>query len=77
MKKNIVITLNDRYLEEIDNTLNNLREEGMIIKNVYEFGVVSGVLEEENFAKIRALKEVLLLKEDEKINIPPPSGEIQ
>lgn len=77
MKKNIVITLNDRYLEEIDNTLNYLREEGMIINNVYEFGVVSGILKEENFAKIRALKEVLLLKEEEKINIPPPNEDIQ
>ncbi|SHG41479.1 hypothetical protein SAMN05444483_11174 [Salegentibacter echinorum] len=77
MKKNIVITLNDHYLEEIDNTLSNLRKEGMIIKNVYEFGVISGVLEEENFSKIRALDEVLLLKEDKNINIPPPSGGIQ
>lgn len=77
MKKNILITFNENYLNEIDNILDYLREEGMIINNVYDFGVVSGILEEDKFEKIRSFKEILLLKEDEKINIPPPDEDIQ
>jgi len=77
LKKNILITFNENYLNEIDNILDYLREEGMIINNVYDFGVVSGILEEDKFEKIRSFKEILLLKEDEKINIPPPDEDIQ
>lgn len=77
MKKNILITFNENYLNEIDNILDYLREEGMIINNVYDFGVVSGILEEDKFEKIRSFKEISLLKEDEKINIPPPDEDIQ
>ncbi len=77
MKKNLVITLSDKYIGRIKEIVKMLSNDGLVIANVYEFGVITGTTEEINVEKIKKHKEIEALTEELNISISPPDSELQ
>ncbi len=75
--KQIIITISAYYLDRLDVVAENLREEGVTITRLYEFGVIIGYAEEEIIEKIRHHKEIASLTDEKDVVIPPPEEEIQ
>lgn len=75
--KQIVITVSAYYLDRLDVVAENLREEGVTITRLYEFGVIVGYAEEETIAKIRQHDEIVSLTDEKEVDIPPPEEDIQ
>lgn len=75
--RQIVITISAYYLDRLDIVAENLREEGVMITRLYEFGVIIGYAEEETIDKIRRHKEIVSLTDEKEAVIPPPEEDIQ
>ena len=75
--KQIVITVSAYYLDRLDVVAENLREEGVTITRLYEFGVIIGYAEEEIIDKIRHHKEIASLTDEKDVVIPPPEEDVQ
>jgi len=75
--KKIVITVSAYYLDRLDVVAENLREEGVTITRLYEFGVIVGYAEEETIDKIRLHDEIVSLTDEKEVGIPPPEEDIQ
>lgn len=75
--KQIVITISAYYLDRLDVVAENLREEGVTITRLYEFGVIIGYAEEEIIDKIRHHKEIASLTDEKDVVIPPPEEDVQ
>ncbi len=75
--KRIVITVSEYYLHELNVVANELREEGVTITQLHEYGVIVGLAEEETIERIRHHKEVESLTEEKEVKIAPPSAQIQ
>lgn len=55
----------------------SLRADGLIITQLYEFGVIVGIADEEVILKIRNYEEILSLSEEKEVTITPPEADIQ
>ena len=77
MKKNVIVILKKNITENKKLLIDKLCDNGLIINQFYDYGVISGVLEEEKFELVRSLGEVQTVEEDPIINIPPPNEDIQ
>jgi phosphoserine phosphatase len=77
MKKNLVITLSDKYIGRIKEIAKMLSNDGLVVTNVYDFGVITGTTEEINVDKIKKHKEIEALTEELNISISPPDSELQ
>lgn len=75
--KRVVITISEYYLDRLSVVAEGLREEGLTITHLYEFGVIIGVAEEETIARIREHEEIVALTEEKQAGIAPPDSEIQ
>jgi hypothetical protein len=75
--KQIVITVSAYYLDRLDVVAENLREEGVTITRLYEFGVIIGYAEETTIDKIRHRKEIASLTDEKDVVIPPPEEDVQ
>ncbi len=75
--KRIVITISEYYLHELNVVADELREEGVTITQLHEYGVIVGLAAEETIERIRHNKEVLALTEEKEARIAPPDAEIQ
>lgn len=75
--KRIVITVSEYYLHQLNVVADELREEGMTITELYEYGVIVGLAAEETIERIRHHKEVAALTEEKEARIAPPDAEIQ
>lgn len=75
--KQIIITISAYYLDRLDVVAENLREEGVTITRLYEFGVIIGYAEEEIIDKIRHQKEIASLTDEKDVVIPPPEEDVQ
>lgn len=75
--KQIVITISAYYLDRLNIVAENLREEGVTITRLYEFGVIIGNAEEETIDKIRHHEEIASLTDEKDAIIPPPEEDIQ
>ncbi|BBD44633.1 hypothetical protein SDC9_158679 [bioreactor metagenome] len=75
--KQIIITISAYYLDRLDVVAENLREEGVTITRLYEFGVIIGYAEEEIIDKIRHHKEIASLTDEKDVVIPPPEEDVQ
>jgi hypothetical protein len=77
MRVNVIITLSEDSLVNIDKTLRILMEKGLSITKVYGFGVVSGSIYAKDFKNIDKLPEVISITKDNIVNIAPPESNIQ
>jgi hypothetical protein len=75
--RQIVITISTYYLDRLDSVAENLREEGVNITRLYEFGVIVGYAEEETIDKIRHHEEIASLQDEKEVSNPPPDEDIQ
>ncbi len=77
MKKNIVITISENHLDKLRSVSEMLRHEGLEINQVFEFGVITGSIDESDMGRLKAHEEVLAVVEDKEVDIGPPDAEIQ
>jgi hypothetical protein len=75
--KQIVITVSAYYLDRLDVVAENLREEGVTITRLYEFGVIIGYAEEATIDKIRHHKEIASLTDEKEAAVSPPEEDVQ
>lgn len=75
--KKVVITISELYLDRIEWVAESLREEGLTITHLYEFGVIIGYALEENIVQMRHQEGILSLSEEKEPNVPPSDEEIQ
>ena len=75
--KRIVITVSEYYLHELNVVADELREEGVTITQLHEYGVIIGLAADETIERIRHHKEVAALTEEKEARIAPPDTEIQ
>ncbi len=75
--KRIVITVSEYYLHELNVVADELREEGVTITQLHEYGVIVGLAAEETIERIRHHKEVESLTEEKIPKIAPPDAHIQ
>ncbi len=75
--KRVIITVSEYYLDRLSIVAEGLREEGLTITQLYEFGVIIGVAEEEAIQRIREHKEIEGLTEEKETGIAPPDSEVQ
>lgn len=77
MKKNLIITLSEEYIGQREKIAKMLSNEGLDIVDIYEFGVITGTIDEKKIETIKKHKEIASLSEASNIKIPPPESEIQ
>jgi hypothetical protein len=77
MKKKVIITISEQYLNGLDDLVGKLKEEGLLVIRLYDYGVIVGEIEENKLDYILVHKEVLSCSEDKKIKTPPPDSNIQ
>lgn len=77
MKKNVIITISEDYLDNINSVVNLLNKDGLAIGNIFEFGIITGIVDENKIENIKKHPEILSLSEDEPQKISPPENEIQ
>lgn len=75
--KNIIITVSESYLDKLKSFADLLRNDGLTITNLYEFGVITGKAEDRVIKKLRDYKEIISLTEDKQAFIAPPDADIQ
>lgn len=75
--KSIVITISETYLSSLRTVADELSQEGLVITNLFEFGVITGQAEEDVLEKLREHKEVISLTEERQATIPPPDAPVQ
>lgn len=75
--KNIVITISENHLDNLTSIADLLRKEGLVITNLYDFGVITGSAEERIIKKLRDRKEIISLTEERQAFIAPPDSDIQ
>ena len=75
--KQIVITVSAYYLDRLDVVAENLREDGVTITRLYEFGVIIGYAEETTIDKIRHRKEIASLTDEKEAAVSPPEEDVQ
>jgi hypothetical protein len=77
MIKNIVITVSESSLDNLKQVADVLRQEGLTIINLHEYGVITGYADDKVIQKLRDHKEIISLTEDKQAFIPPPDADIQ
>jgi hypothetical protein len=77
LEKDIVVTISQDQLENLESLEQLLISEGLHITNRFAFGVITGKTEEKNFENLRNISGVISLKEEPRLNISPPDSEIQ
>ena len=77
MKKKVIITISEQYLNGLDSVVAKLKEDGLVVSRLYDYGVIVGEIEENNLDYILVHKEVLSCSEEKKIHITPPDSDIQ
>jgi len=75
--RHIIITISEFYLDHLGAVAESLREEGLIVTQLYEFGVIIGLADEEVIPRIRNRVEIVSLNDEKEVTIPPPDADIQ
>ncbi|SFT33607.1 hypothetical protein SAMN04487904_101219 [Actinopolyspora lacussalsi subsp. righensis] len=71
MTDEVVVTVNEEWLDHIDTVARRLRRVGMRVDRVLELvGVITGVLEREHFDAARAVPGVAAVERGETVRIP-------
>lgn len=77
MKIKVIVTISDKYVKDIEEIQKCLLVDGLIVHELFDFGIIIGEIEEENLLQVRQKKEILSVIEDVQYKINPPESEIQ
>lgn len=77
MKSNIVLSIGDIHIHNLDIIVNKLEELGMSVDNTFEFGVITGTMENSDIQELKTISEIESFTVDAQVNLPPPDEEIQ
>jgi hypothetical protein len=71
----IVITISESYLDQLEALVESLRGDGLVITRYYAFGVIVGIADQEVILRIRNYKEIISLSEEKEVFITPPPSD--
>ena len=78
MRRNILISIDERYLAEMPRVVRRLEQEGLEVGSALrEIGTVSGSAAAEDIAALRAVDGVASVEAERDIALPPPDAPIQ
>lgn len=75
--KNIIITLHENNLDRLEEMASIFRKDGLMVENVFPFGVITGKASEQLLGKLKRYSEVASISFDESVQLPPRDSEIQ
>lgn len=73
----VIITLNEKDIDKLDILAKKLQDEGLIIKDLHPFGVITGRTDKQYLDKLKNHPEIKDFKEETIIRIDPPDSKIQ
>ncbi|HEU4678467.1 MAG TPA: hypothetical protein VFS35_03030 [Terrimicrobiaceae bacterium] len=78
MKKQVLISIDDSYMDRLPDVIEALEGEGLEVSRSLEaLGVVSGAAEEGSFSSLRGVEGVNSLEEERTAKIVPPDAPLQ
>lgn len=77
MKKNVVITLVESDEKNLFLTVESLKKKGLDVQNTFDFGVITGVIDQKRIKNLLKVKGVESISEDQIVNLSPPDSPIQ
>lgn len=78
MQKKIVITVKGKDLKNLNKLADQLQsEEEVELSNVFDFGVITGSVEEAKIDRLKKLKAIESVELDTPVSIVPPDSEVQ
>jgi hypothetical protein len=77
MKKNIIVTISENQLNNLNSVAEMLRRDGLEITQVFEYGVITGRMEDHTLDSLHKHSEVVSVTTDQQVDIGPPDGEVQ
>jgi hypothetical protein len=67
--KNIIVTISEEHLNDLDSITESMVKDGMIINITFVFGVVWGQADEETIQKLKKRKELSSVMDEKKVSI--------
>ncbi len=73
----VIISIKENDIDKLESIAKKLKDDGLVIKDLLPFGVITGSTKKENIKKLKKHPEIIELKEDKVHKIPPPDSKIQ
>ena len=75
--QDLLITLHDRYAGDTQSVADKLSAQGLQVTQVLPIGVISGRAKAGMIERLRAVKEVATVDEDNPVRVAPPHQDVQ
>ena len=77
-KVQVTISINDAYIEQIDEVADHLRAAGLEVdQTLSTLGIVTGSIETDKMSSLSDVAGVESVEEDRTITLPPPGSDVQ
>lgn len=70
-KKNVIITLSESNVKNLSTVIKSLQKVGFEVENQFEYGVVTGRIDENMIDKLSKRKAIESISEEKNIQLPP------
>ncbi|WP_028562657.1 hypothetical protein [Paenibacillus pinihumi] len=76
--KDVIITVDGKHLDRIEQVADDLRKSGFIVKDVHKIiGIITGKVTTTMRPKIANIDGIVTVEEKQNAKVPPPDSEIQ
>jgi hypothetical protein len=77
MNKNVIVTLEEGEERRLPKMVESLTKSGLAVQNTFEYGVVTGIIDEKKIKALTKKKGIQSVEEDQPINLPPNGSPLQ
>jgi hypothetical protein len=77
MKLKVIITIYEKYLDDLINISKLFIENGLSIEYIDDIGIIIGIVDKKDFEDLKKMKEIESIQEDYEIHLPIPSSDVQ
>ena len=77
MNKNVIVTLEEGEEKRLPKVIESLRKSGLTVQNAFEYGVVTGIIDEKKIKALTKKKGIQSVEEDQPVNLPPKDSPLQ
>jgi hypothetical protein len=75
--ENIVITIFDKEIHNLEKLVELFANEGMTINYVFEFGVIIGTADQFTIERLKTHEEIESIDVEKTVDLSPPDSEVQ
>ena len=76
-KKSVIITLSESNVKNLSSVVKSLEKAGFEVENKFEYGVITGKIDENMIDKLSKRKSIESISEEKFIQLPPSDFPIQ